>query len=454
MLILLGAFPLWFAAGCSKSESPAPYVGGGQPGTEGGLPICTPHVSAACFGGNVMWVDSCGNPESIYAECGDNEYCEGMLCVAYSWSVEFGGDYDDWAYGIELPEDGGYTIAGYTRTEASGWDDAFVIKLNVNGVEEWRKTYGGSMYDRAQDITLTSDGGYVLAGGTWSYGAGGSDGYVIKIDAAGNEEWSKYYGGSAEDWFSEIEQTPDGGYIMIGYSRSYATQWHNYDSWVVRIDAAGNEIWNKSLGLDFYWDWGYSVEPAEDGGFVFLNYGEGYDIGGVDAWLFKLDANGDLVWEQLYGGIFDDWMRGHKKLDDGYILGGYSWDEYMGDSDAWMLKTDLEGEMLWQARFGSEADEQIYDIDVAPDGGFVMAGYVEDQGAMNTDVYVVKTDSNGTLEWESRVGGAGNDKAYAVRATAEGYIVAGYTSEYDSDSTDLLVLKLDLNGNCKHHFDD
>ena len=171
------------------------------------------------------------------------------LANAQQWAITYGGSDWDEALLIQETDDGGYIVAGYTYSFGAGNEDIWVLKLDEDGNVEWQKTYGGSDEDWAHSIQQTSDGGYIVAGYTYSFGAGEGDFWVLKLDENGNVEWQKTYGGSDYDRAKSIQQTDDGGYIVAGSTYSFGAGY--YDFWVLKLDENG-EIPNCPYGNDTY----------------------------------------------------------------------------------------------------------------------------------------------------------------------------------------------------------
>ncbi|MEX0812831.1 MAG: T9SS type A sorting domain-containing protein [Chitinophagales bacterium] len=262
------------------------------------------------------------------------------------WEQNYGGSDDDYAASVLQSTDSSYIVAGYTSSfdndvsNIYDWDDFWVLKLDANGGIEWEQNYGGTGDETAASMKPTMDGGYVLAGHSDSQdfdapdNNGDFDFLVLKLDSSGNVEWGQNYGGSWEDEVFSITQTSDGGYIVGGSSESsdqdVSNNYGDYDYWVIKLDANGNLEWEQNFGGSGY-DEVYSVLQTQDGGYLVAGDTESNDndfsgnYGAYDSWLLKLDANGNIEWKQNYGGTLYDGSSEIIQTTDGkYLLAGVS----------------------------------------------------------------------------------------------------------------------------------
>jgi len=357
------------------------------------------------------------------------------------WTKTYGGSYTDHSYSIQLTTDGGYVIVGYTESYGAGNSDFWIIKTDENGIEEWNQTYGGNSSDVAHSVQQTSDGGFIIAGFTWSYGAGNFDIWVVKTDESGNEVWNHTYGGSYFDRAFSIQQTTDGGYIIAGETELNVTS--SEDFWLVKIDEYGNEEWNQIYGGSDK-DRAYSVQQTTDGGYIVAGYTESYGMGNSDFWIIKTDENGNEEWNQTYGGDYFDKAYSIKQTTDGgYIIAGYTESYGIGVSDFWIIKTDESGNEEWNQTYGGNYFDRANSIQQTTDGGYIIAGYTESYGTGQVDFLLVKTDESGNEEWNQAYGGNGYDYAYSVRQVTDGgYVVAGGTESYGAGSYDIWLIRL------------
>ncbi len=392
-------------------------------------------------------------------------------CFEIDWSYNYGGSARDWGNDLEITNDGGYIMAGYTRSDDfdvssnNGDWDFWIIKLNNEGQLQWEKNYGGSLNDEATSVQQATDGGYIVAGSTSSdngdisFNNGDEDFWIIKLNASGNLEWEKTYGGTNVDRAESIKQTPDGGYIVAGFSASQNgdvdDNYGNFDYWVLKISSTGVIEWEKNYGGSGP-DWAYEIELADDGGYVVAGSSISDDIdiidnhGFYDYWILKIDATGAIEWQKNYGGAGEDRAYDiHKTNDGGYVVGGSTYSTNIdvtgnfGGSDYWVLKLDSDGELLWQNNYGGSGSEWAWSIDLTDDNGFVVCGRSNSSDGMvndgkgNRDFWVVKINSSGGVEWTNSFGGTSIDVAYAVHQTDDdGYIIAGYSESDDVDVID------------------
>jgi hypothetical protein len=340
------------------------------------------------------------------------------------WDRRFGGTDTDELKAIQQTSDGGYILAGYSksgisgdRTETSrGGYDYWIVKTDTNGVVQWDKRYGSSLNDYLLAAKQTSDGGYLLGGATSAgidgdktqASQGGLDYWVVKTDSAGAVQWDKRYGGTGTDYLLALQQTSDGGYILGGYSTSGAT---------------GDKSDNTR--------------------------------GGYDYWVIKIDTNGIAQWDKRYGGASNDLLMAiQQTADGGYILGGESLSGAQGDksedsrgmADYWVVKVNSNGTYEWDRRFGGASNDNFTAVQQTADGGYILAGY-SDSGAGGDkseasrggiDYWAVKVDTNGVAEWDRRYGGSGEDRLMsAVQCSGGAYIFGGYSdSGADGDKSE------------------
>ena len=327
------------------------------------------------------------------------------------WQNAFGGTSSDYANSIQPTPDGGYIVAGYTNstdgdvTGNHGNEDAWVVKFNSIGNLQWQKCLGGTSADGATSIQQTTEGGYILAGYTSSNNGdvtgnhGSYDAWVVKLSSTGSLQWQKCLGGTNGEETYCIQPTPDGGYIVAG--KTWSTDGDiignhgGNDFWVVKLSSTGGLQWQKTLGgtLD---DWAQSIQPTPDGGFIVAGYTNSIDgdvtvnHGYYDAWVLKLSTTGNLQWQKCLGGTNRDEARSIQVTPDGgYIvvgnIGSTDGDVFgnHGGMDARVVKLSNTGGLQWQKSLGGTDYDYAQSIQLTPDGGFILAG-----GTNSIDGYV------------------------------------------------------------------
>jgi len=408
---------------------------------------------------------------------------------AIQWQKCYGGSGDDRANSIEQTTDGGYIIAGNSQSHDgdvtgnnSNGSLCWIVKIDAIGNIQWQK-FLDELYEYS--IKQTNDGGYIVAGVGGCidsicpsyYGAG--EYFVVKLDAASNIQWEKWYGGLQSEIATSIEQTIDGGYIVAGHTASYDgdVSGNNYPGfWVIKLDTAGNMQWQKSYG-GTYVSWAFSIKQTSDGGYIVAGYTESSDgdvvgkHGGLysDYWVVKIDSVGIIQWQKCLGGTNLDFAYSITPTNDkGYIVAGYT-KSIDGDiigihnpsnldpMDMWVVKLNSYGNIQWQKCLGGNNIDLANSIIQTTDGGYVVAGYTfsidgDVTGIHSTsyaDFWIVKLNNNGNIQWQKCLGGNNYEEAKSIKQTNDGgYIVAGEVFSNNGDvtgnhgSSDYWVVKL------------
>jgi len=356
-----------------------------------------------------------------------------------------GANHDDGRFLIQT-SDGGYAIAGYTQSFGAGSGDVYVVKLDANGNLQWTKTIGGPEGEAGFSLIQTSDGGYAIAGYTQSFGAGQLDVYVVKLDANGNLQWTKTIGGPGYEEGRSLIQTSDGGYAIAGYTKSFGAG--AKDVYVVKLDANGNLQWTKTIGGPKD-DRGLSLIQTSDGGYAIAGETSSFGAGELDVYVVKLDANGNLQWTKTIGGESWDW--GYSLIqtsDGGYAIAGYTDSFGAGSGDVYVVKLDANGNLQWTKTIGGPEGEAGFSLIQTSDGGYAIAGYTKSFGPEDWDLYVVKLDANGNLQWTKTIGAKNKNysKSSLIQTSDGGYAIAGHTESFGAGEWDVYVVKLDRNG--------
>jgi Secretion system C-terminal sorting domain len=351
------------------------------------------------------------------------------------WTRLWSDEGTDLIRSVEQTEDEGFIFTGRTAISDNDEPDLLIIKTDSNGEEEWNQVYRGETEDEGRCVVQTDDGGYIVIGQTNSMGAGEYDIWLIKLDSQGEEEWNQTYGGTDIDKGRSIIQTDDGGYIFVGLTYSIGSG--SSDAWLIKTDADGEEVWSQTFGgVDF--ETAYSVELTTDGGYVICGRTESFGEGQSDIWLIKTDSEGEEEWNQTYGGNLREYGAGGilQTADGGYIIAGSTESINGQNMDWWLIKTDSEGEIEWDETYGGNNFDICTSVEITQDGGYILGGWTPSFGEGSVDAWVVKTDSEGQEQWSQTYGTPYGDSAMSVRQTSDGgYIVAGDKgSENGSDA--------------------
>ncbi|BES64661.1 hypothetical protein SANA_11000 [Gottschalkiaceae bacterium SANA] len=410
------------------------------------------------------------------------------------WKKSLGGASSEYAQNTQPTKDGGYIVVGSTYSTDGdvsgnhGNEDAWVVKLDGKGEMEWQKCLGGSLYDKAYSIRETNDSGYIIAGytnsndGDVSGNHGNMDAWLVKLDAYGEIIWQKCLGGSQNEDVFDIRQTDDGGYILVGSTYSVdgnvvgchgdgSGDYGELDAWVVKLKENGDIDWQRCLGGSAY-DVAQSIQLTKDGGYIIAGktYSQDGDvsepIGEFDAWIIKLKETGEIEWEKCLGGTSHDHAYNIQLTDDGgYVFVGSTWSSdgdvsgYRRAYDVWVVKLKENGDIDWQKCLGGANHDQAYTIQLTNDGGYIVAGQTQSQdGDVSghhgyNDIWVVKLDEKGEINWQKSLGGTENDQASSIQLTDDGgYVLAGHVYSQDGDvlsnhgSWDVWIVKFEGNG--------
>jgi len=346
-----------------------------------------------------------------------------------SWMKTYGNPNEDSMLGsIQQTTDGGYITVGFTGPYF-GNHDVWLVKIQKNGNMAWEKTFGGSSPDEGWYVRQTSDGGYIIAGVTESFGSSSNENiYLIKTDENGGEEWSKTFGGSGStnSGSPSVQQTTDGGYIIGGYNGSNAC--------LIKIDASGNKEWEKNFDKsNYHFASAYCVQQTTDGGYIIIGR-IGSAIIGSSACLLKTDANGNVLWDKTWE--YSDSIRVEGTYVEQTTDGGYialvNIDKGHGDwylhGDTWLIKTDTNGNTEWDKIYsriaGSYVGTSVHQI---TDGGYIIAGAIQTSAANLGDIFLLKTNSHGKEMWERIYGFLGQAELglHCEQTSDGGYIIAG-----------------------------
>lgn len=370
-----------------------------------------------------------------------------------SWAKTYGTELFEHATSIEQTNDGGYIMAGFTATATPSpsnkevlLDSFRVLKLKRNGKIDWQKLYVGAI-DYGYIVHQTKDEGYIVAGQTNVYGSGNTDVWIIKLNAKGNIVWQKTYGGAGEDGVYSIQQTSDSGYIVAGFTNCFGAG--GKDFWVIKLNNDGLITWQKAYGGTSD-EIANSIVQTVDGGYIVTGWTMSFGAGKTDFWVLKLNSAGSIAWQKTYGGTEGEWARTIIETKDGYLVSGLTTSFSVSNGDIWIVKLNSNGTIKWQKIYGGKGDEGANSMQITNDDGCIVAGATTSFGAGSYDACLLKLNNAGMIEWQKTYGGAGGDWGISVQQTKDnGYILAGETGSFSSGNSDVWVLKLKKDGTVK-----
>ncbi len=300
-------------------------------------------------------------------------------------------------YGVAVAPNGDIIVVGWTNASGAGGKDAWVLRLDENGNVKWQKTYGGIKNDVAVSVGTLSNGNIVVVGGTKSFGAGSADVWVLCLDENGNVKWQKTFGGKYYDTGEAVAIDSNDNIIVVAETTSFGLgNREGGDVWILRLDANGNVKWQKTYGGDNT-DWAWSIEISPNRDILLAGYTISFGSGGSDAWVLRLDENGNVKWQKTYGGIKNDVANSIVIAPNGDIIVIGSTQSFgSGDSDIWVLRLDGNGNIKWQKTYGSGYREGGFNGGIAPNGDIIVAGS-----------YLLRLSPEGSLKWATTIGSLG-----------------------------------------------
>ena len=345
--------------------------------------------------------------------------------------------------------DGGLLIVGSTMVSTEeDYPDIYIVKTDALGKVLWEKNYGGKDTDQAGHVIATSDGGYLIVGITDSFGAGGEDVYLLKIDAQGTEEWTKTLGGGFNDVINQIVALSSGNYLMVG--ATIKSNGQDRDAWLVQIDESGDVIWNKTFGSTEGGETFSGIQQADDGGYFFVGSTTSYGNGGFDVYLVKVDVNGNEQWFKTYGG--SDWDEASKirKMPDGtLIISGYTSSKGAGARDIYLLKVDQKGNLIWDKTYGTPNNDAAGGLLVDQNGNIYISGSTvvrKTKQKQYVDIYMCSTNSEGQIIWEKIFGGKNNESIGRLIFDNDGGIIGCGSTDSYSKANDVYLVKFPTSG--------
>jgi len=364
-----------------------------------------------------------------------------------AFHLALGGAQEEFGYSIQKTRNNGFICAGRTFSFGTGGWEAYMVRLNSQGDTVWTKTYGNVLYDEFQDVDTTSDGGFIAVGHTTTTDFAANV-YLIKTDSNGVHQWSKEYGGAngLSDKGYSVSQTSDGGYIISGTTASFGAG--GDDMYVIKTTSTGAISWTAVVGTAGVNEAGREVQETSDGGYIVAGYTDGIGQSFYDVFLVKLNAAGVVQWKKTYGGSsYDFAYTVQQTSDNGFIIGATTNSFGAGNWDAYLIKTDANGTLQWSKTYGLSGEDRAQSARQCSDGGYILCGRSSSFGSGSFDAVLYKTDASGNLSWTKAFGGTGDDQAfYARESSPNNYILRGYTVSFGSGIKDMYIIKTGQNG--------
>jgi len=345
------------------------------------------------------------------------------------WSTSFGGTQPDFGEAVAAVPGGGFIVAGTTASSGGGFEDAWLLRLDVDGALLWSRTIGAAAQDFGTAVAPTSDGGFVVAGSSGIQTVAFNV-MLAKTDAAGTLEWQRSFSAHADSRGHAVRQLPDDGYVVVGDAGS--------DFYIIRTDAEGIAIWERTIHVDD--DHARAVALTDDGGFVVAGWiGDGSLFAEFDAALLKVNAAGDLVWQRQWDEGIDHRAYSVQNVGDGYVVGGQAG----GVGSLW--RTDALGNRLWIRTLLDIDAGNVSSVEQAGDGGFV-AGATAWRGTDGAyQMQLIKTDALGQPEWSQVFGGAQYEWTGGACTGDDGRLVlAGTTNSIGAGGYDIYVFAVEV----------
>jgi hypothetical protein len=359
------------------------------------------------------------------------------------WEKAIGGTESDYALDADVTLDEGFVLAGGTYSCGAGEADVYLVKTDGDGNEVWDANFGGPAVDVARSVRQTSDGDFIMAGNTASFGSGDTDVYLVKTDSNGNELWSKTFNEREKDIGYCVQEVNDGGFIIAGETAYVGGSFDN-NVYLIKTNASGTKLWSKTFGFSYSYERAHHVEQTSDGGFILA----GYRSSGIsDYYVIKTDSTGNHMWSRTYGG--SDYDNGYCVLetsDGGFIIAGES-RSFGEDNQLWdlyVVKTDSAGHIIWSKAYDLEGKNDHYrGLIETTNGDFVLCGDSTSYGAPGQGkAACMKINRFGNVIWSKILDNG--EIAYSVMPAGDGaFVVAGQTKVFGAGSSDMYLAKLE-----------
>ncbi|MBN2536785.1 hypothetical protein JXB37_00750, partial [candidate division WOR-3 bacterium] len=357
------------------------------------------------------------------------------LSAQVRFQQAFGGAELDYGFAVVQTDDGGYLVAGETESFGAGFRDVWLVRTDSLGDTLWTRTYGTANYDAAFALAPASNGGHWVAGAA-ARSNGYTDVWLARIDAAGDTCFTRTWGGQYNDYGFSVVATGDGGCAITGETQSFGAGYS--DGWLLKVNASGDTSWTRTFGTANY-DFLYSVRAVPAGGYI-LAGSTRLPSGQEDAWLLRTDGDGIESWSRVFATTgFEELRTAVPTSDGGFAAAGTA--PGVSRNHFWLVKTDAAGDTLWTRVYERwpTTGEVGYSMAQTMDGGYVMTG-----SSQAEDVWVVRTDAAGDTLWTRLIGGSQPDAGRSVIQAADGgFALTGYTRSYGGGWLDVWLVKTD-----------
>lgn len=357
-----------------------------------------------------------------------------------SWVKKYDGYDDERYYSVKETSDGGLIIGGSTSSLGDSDGDFLLVRTDNMGDTLWIKKYGGPLYETARSVIVTKDGNYLLAGSSKSFnGSDDSDAYMVKVDNQGDTIWTSVINNGRIDEIEDVVELNDGGFIIVGATYPGVSDYR--DLWIVKTDENGDSLWSKVYGGTGT-DEANSVCLSNDGNVLACGWTGSYGAGEFDIWLLKIDMDGDTIWTKTYGGSDSENGRSIINTKDGeYAITGYTKSFSQDACDAWLVKIDNSGKVLWNTAIDIFANDMACSVFKTDDGGYVVGGYGIYSPA---NCWIVKTNNSGQLVWKKEMQfGSNNYIRSIIQCNDGGYVSVGFSQIETSEDMESWIIKLE-----------
>ncbi len=374
---------------------------------------------------------------------GIGDVCDRCPDAPVQWRAFYGGRWSDYLFFAVQTADGGYVATGQTHSFGAGDYDAYLVKTDAAGGELWSSAFGTKDHESAHYVQQTRDGGYIIAGVTHptDYDYSGENLYLIKADAEGREVWSRTFGGGLFEYAEAVLETPDGGYLIVGSTSSFSDGGDS-DGYVIRTDCNGIELWSKTYGGADGENLG-AVAATDDGNYVLTGRTRSFGVGKESLYLVKIDPCGNEIWSGVYGeGGLNNGLCVQQSSDGGYVMSGYSRPAQGGPIECMLVKTDSCGVEQWFHRYYLGGSTYGFGVVEISDGGYLMVG----EAIGHAGLVMLRTDAAGNLVRERGIGGGAGAQGRSIQKTSDGgYIIATYLSNPAEFDGHLIKLGAEMN---------